>query len=311
MASSGDLLADRRYAYAEAALAEGDWGAATDLARQALEIAPGFAPAWFLLGTALQRECSGPVLSAVARAEAATAYRRALELDPADALGASLRLALLGEGQPEAAMPAAYVRQLFDEYAGKFDRHLRRSLAYRGPEIVADALRRACSRTLRPFRFRRALDLGCGTGLAGEELREVCGRLVGIDLSPAMIRRAERKRVYDELETGDLLSFLEHQAEASADLVLAVDVFVYVADLAPVLAAAARVLTSQGLIAYTVQSHQGDGAVLGDDHRFAHSEALIRNLARDTGLAPVLVEPVSTRQDRGRDVPGLVFVLGR
>ena len=47
--SSGDLLADRRYRYAESCLAEGDHAGAADLAEQVLEIAPRYAPAWLLL----------------------------------------------------------------------------------------------------------------------------------------------------------------------------------------------------------------------------------------------------------------------
>ena len=50
--SSGDLLADRRYVWAEAALAEGDAAAAADLAAQVLERAPAYGPAWLLLGRA-------------------------------------------------------------------------------------------------------------------------------------------------------------------------------------------------------------------------------------------------------------------
>ncbi|TXM93376.1 tetratricopeptide repeat protein, partial [Methylobacterium sp. WL116] len=49
---SGDLLADRRFAYAEACLAEGDCVGAAEMAEQALERAPRFAAAWVLLGRA-------------------------------------------------------------------------------------------------------------------------------------------------------------------------------------------------------------------------------------------------------------------
>ena len=64
MRSSGDLLADRRYAYAKAAFDEGDWTVAADLARQALELAPNYAPAWFLLGeaSAISTPVGPPVL---------------------------------------------------------------------------------------------------------------------------------------------------------------------------------------------------------------------------------------------------------
>jgi Flp pilus assembly protein TadD len=50
--SSGDLLADRRYDYAKAAFDDRDFAVAADLARQALELTPDYAPAHALLGRA-------------------------------------------------------------------------------------------------------------------------------------------------------------------------------------------------------------------------------------------------------------------
>ena len=85
------------------------------------------------------------------RDEAVTALRQALALEPEDALGVRLDLARLGALAPEEAITDGYVRALFDDYAPKFDRHLTGSLAYRGPELIADALRRACSKRLREY----------------------------------------------------------------------------------------------------------------------------------------------------------------
>ncbi len=126
--SSGDLLADRRYAWAEGALAEGDAGAAADLAAQVLELAPGYGPAWLLLGRA---RAADPGL----REQAAEAFRRVIALDPEDALGARIHLAELGEAAGDAISPA-YVRALFDGYAGRFERHLVEGLGYRGPALI-------------------------------------------------------------------------------------------------------------------------------------------------------------------------------
>jgi predicted TPR repeat methyltransferase len=39
------------------------------------------------------------------------------------------------------------------------------------------------------------LDLGCGTGLAGAVFRPFVERLVGVDLSPAMIARRDEKNL--------------------------------------------------------------------------------------------------------------------
>ena len=327
MHSSGDLLADRRYAYAEASFREGDLEAAADLARQTVEIAPRFAPAWFLLGEAREaqyRAARSTDEGVEAYREAVKAFEMALLRDPEDAQGARLRLASLGIGDPLEAMSPDYIRRLFDDYAVRFDRHLtvslkyrapevlheavRRagglSLKYRAPEVLHEAVRRAASCGLRDFRFARALDLGCGTGLAGEVFRPVCGHLAGVDLSPAMVERARRKKVYDELAAGELVEWLSGRPDASADLVLATDVFVYVADLAPVFSEAARVLARGGLLGFTVQDHEGRGVVLGGDMRYAHAQEHILELAVEAGLRLLLSEAGGMGGGGGEALPG-------
>ena len=52
------------------------------------------------------------------------------------------------------------------------------------------------------------LDAGCGTGLAGKKLREKASRLVGVDISPKMLIKAEEKGIYDELVEMELVTFL-------------------------------------------------------------------------------------------------------
>src|SRR4051794_34691166 len=134
--TSGDLLADRRYAYADAAFRDGDVQAAIDLAQQTLDLAPAFAPAYALLGRA--EAARGDETAAIA------ALTRALALEPDDPLGVRLDLARLGAVSPEAALGAGYVRALFDGYARDFDRHLVGELNYRAPELMREALRQVC-----------------------------------------------------------------------------------------------------------------------------------------------------------------------
>jgi predicted TPR repeat methyltransferase len=301
--SSGDLLADRRFGHAQAAFEAGDHAAAADLAAQVLELVPRFAPAHALLGRA--RLALGEPEAAIA------ALRLALAIEPDDALGVGLDLARLGALAAEAAIAPAYVRALFDEYAPRFDKHLVRNLDYRGPELIAAALRRTCALRGRAFRFRRVLDLGCGTGLAATALAGRAETVEGVDLSPRMLAKAKKTHLYDRLHEGDLVGFLDRCEEGSADLLVAVDVFVYMASLAPAFRAARRVLARDGLFAFSVQAHDGDGFALGDDGRYAHGEAYLRRLAGEGGLAVALLEEASTRQDRGEDVPGLVAVLAK
>jgi len=231
-------------------------------------------------------------------------------IEPEDALGVGLDLARLGALAPEEAISQGYVRALFDDYAPRFDKHLIRNLAYRGPELIAAALRRACALRGRPFRFRRGLDLGCGTGLAARALEGRAAMVEGVDLSPRMLAKARKTHLYDRLHEGDLVGFLAGCGEASADLLVAVDVFVYMASLAPAFRAARRVLARDGLFAFSVQAHDGDGFALGEDGRHAHGEAYLRRLAAECGFTVAFLEEASTRQERGEDVPGLVTVLG-
>lgn len=299
--SSGDLLADRRYAWAEAALAEGDAEAAADLAAQVLERVPGYGPAWLLVGRA---RAADPAR----RGEAAEAFRAALALDPEDSLGARLHLAELGELKEEAISPA-YVRALFDGYAGRFERHLVEGLGYRGPALIRAALERLRGPEAR---FPRVLDLGCGTGLMARALDGMAGSLAGIDLSPRMLAEARRTGLYARLHEGDLRDFLTAEPPASADLLVAADVFIYLREIGPVLAAAARVLAPGGLFAFTIQGHPGEtGAVLGADGRYAHGVATLREAAEAAGLGIALLEPAEIRRQNGAGVPGWLVVLGR
>ena len=107
--ASGDLIADRRFAYAKAAAAAGDLSTAAELFEQTLERAPNWAAAWFSLGEA--REKLGD-LDAAARA-----FRETLAADPT-MRRARGRLALLGRGEAAGALSPAYVARLFDDYAG-------------------------------------------------------------------------------------------------------------------------------------------------------------------------------------------------
>lgn len=302
-ASSGDLLADRRYAWGAGALAERDFAAASDLFRQAIEIAPGWAPAHVALGDAL--------MGLGDRKGARAAWAEAVRLDSAGVLGAELKIAALGAGEGPPAAPRAYVRALFDEYAPRFDAHLREKLAYRGPELLLGAIERACGAAHRPFRFDRALDLGCGTGLMAAALAKRVASMGGCDLSPAMIDAARAAGAYDELRVADVVDYLAAQEPLSCDLVVAADVFVYIGDLDPAFAGARRALRPGGLFAFTVQSGEGADWAVGADLRYAHSRRYVARLAAAHGFAMSVLEDASTRKDAGRDVPGLVAVLSR
>jgi predicted TPR repeat methyltransferase len=297
--SSGDLVADRRFDFARDLQMKGDLVAAADLLQQATDLAPGFASAWFALGGI--REQLGERDAAIA------AFRKAVIADPDDKHGASLRLMLLGADKLS-AMPPAYVRALFDQYAPKFETALVDDLGYRGPSLLFKAVLSVRAAIRKPAFFKRAIDLGCGTGLAATAFEREVDEFIGIDLSPRMIERARLTGLYAQLEVAEMVQGLRDRPDASANLILAADAMVYLSDLAPVLRAAKRVLVAGGPLAFTVETHDGDGVILGEGLRYAHSAGYVRASIEACGLTLSRLENLSARNEDNAPVPGLVVV---
>ncbi len=93
-----------------------------------------------------------------------------------------------------------------------------------------------------------------------------------------MIARCRGKGIYDRLETGELVAFLEAErtAQRRYDLVIAADVFAYLYDLAPVVQAVADVLHPGGIAAFTVETHEDEGVALGEKLRYRHGAGHVR-----------------------------------
>jgi predicted TPR repeat methyltransferase len=300
--SSGDLMADRRFEFARDLQLKGDLPAAADLLLQAIDLAADFTSAWFTLAGI--REELGEHDAAIA------AFRNAQASDPGDRHGAGLRLMRLG-AEPVSSMPQAYVQTLFDQYAPRFESSLVDELGYRGPKLLFRAVLSVRAAARKPAFFKRAIDLGCGTGLAGSAFARGVDHFIGVDLSPRMIERARATGLYAELDVADMLQGLRSRGDASADLILAADAMVYVADLAPVLADAARVLAPGGLLAFTAETHDGDGVVIGQGLRYAHAADYVRAVVESAGLKLPLLEDRSARNEDNAPVPGLVAVAAK
>lgn len=197
------------------------------------------------------------------------------------------------------------VRNLFDRYADFFDTSMVQ-LRYEAPRILSIVVE-----VVMPGRADlRVLDLGCGTGLAGQALRPLASRLEGVDLSPAMVEKARAREIYDGLEVGDLNAALSAEGPAY-DLIVAADVLVYLGDLAPTVDAAADRLRPEGTFCFTLEAKDGDGYECGPWGRWLHSEAYVRSLAASAGLEVAALVHVTPRHNAGQPVDGLAVALKR
>ena len=313
----GNALFDQR-AYDEAIAAY----------RDALQLAPRFASGWHNLGIAL--ESKGQIDDAISAyqksvelrpnhadafaklghalkeqgriAESIDAYRKAIALRPDSPDWRHVLAALSGDTSPTRT-PTSYVRTLFDSYADNFDADLVGKLDYHVPEMMLEAIL-----SVAPGRKFDILDLGCGTGLCGEQFHPHANHLAGVDLSPAMLDKAAARGIYDRLITGDILEAMRNR-ENCFDLILAGDLFVYVGDLAGVFESAARTLRPGGLLAFSLERHDGEGFVLHSKIRFAHSLAYIRSLAHAHRFSERTANEITVRKSSPDLVAGWLVVL--
>lgn len=303
--SSGDVLADRRAAYAKMLSEEGQFAEAAELQEQALELAPQWRAGWFQLGE--YREKAGN------RDGAVEAYARVAEEGGEDIFGARLKLAVLGAADVPASPESTYAESLFDDYADRFEKALTEKLGYDLPVLLAA---RIAAHGGNPH-FPLAVDIGCGTGLAGPRIRRFAGRLEGFDISLNMLAKAREKGVYDHIARADLSLaagesglFGPGLPPRRADLVLAADVMMYLGDLEAVFALAGELVKPGGLFAFSVEAAEA-GYVLQPSLRYAHSKAHVEALMARHGFEGRFFERVTLRMDGGKPVFGFVFIAER
>ena len=235
------------------------------------------------------------------RDEAIAAYRQALALDPAEPTAQHLLAALTGEGALRP--PDAYVETLFDNYADRFERHLVGQLGYQLPALI----RWVCDGQL-ALKPERVLDLGCGTGLVGVELREISGSIVGVDLSAEMIVHSERKGAYDALHQAEIAAWLAADG-TQYSLIVAAEVAIYLGDMAPVFPLIRRCLAPGGRFIFSTEREAEARVVLRESGRYAHSREGIERDAAAAGLTIELVGTVEIRRSRTGWEDGELFVL--
>ena len=67
-------------------------------------------------------------------------------------------------------------------------------------------------------------------------------------------------------------------------------------------------LAPGGLLAFTVETHDGDGVLIGGGLRYSHSESYVRAELDAAGLDLLQCEDLSARNEDHMPAPGLVVV---
>ncbi|KAL7569247.1 hypothetical protein ACA910_016800 [Epithemia clementina (nom. ined.)] len=236
--------------------------------------------------------------------------------------------------------PIEYVVGLYSTFAEGFDKLLGK-LSYQTPKELRSLLDEQKFIEHRGSLFKRAIDLGCGTGLSGLAFRNCTTRLEGVDLSPEMIEKARERGCYDSLGVGDILDIFQHDCKTDdekdsfqtdnhpkepASLVIACDVFCYIGDLQQIFARVHEALEPSGIFAFSTElliepeecsnDQKKKCYQLHNCARFAHSQSYIDCLAKgklgnaeSATFSVVAMKRAVLRKNQGDDVHGLLSIL--
>lgn len=309
----GDLVqrfpadAQLAFQYGDLLMAAEDWQSATDALGNCLKLDPDH--------EAARRRLVSAYRSLGDNARVTETLKDWLKHDPNNPVADHLLSAQEFQDSPLAPLPQQasneYVRQVFDQFADTFDEELE-TLGYCVPQIIAATLREL---ELTADRQLSMLDAGCGTGLMAAHLRPYCARLVGVDLSSEMLKRAAR-RGYDEIVCGDLVAYLDDHTH-SFDLIVAADTLIYFGDLTAALAAAFAALRAKGShLIFSLESFRAAGAVggvgsgyhLNPSGRYSHEPSYVRETLREAGFTEIEMREHPIRNEAGKEVMGEIWL---
>jgi predicted TPR repeat methyltransferase len=257
----------------------------------------------------------GSTLKELGRLEDAVAsFSKAIAIKP-DYAGKLSHITASLSGLNPARATDIYVSSLFDAYAKTFESSLVGKLNYEIPTIIANYLRPLISSVNLQFDI---LDLGCGTGLAGEALIDLVKTLVGIDLSKEMLKIAEAKNIYNRLIQDEIHHALSQERVASFDIVVSSDVFVYIGDVKAIFDQVYDVLKVDGFFAFSTEAlfpaDDGKEEFLPDfklnpSGRYSHSSKYLLGLIDAKRFILHILEVEQIRIEKGQPVMGYVVIM--
>ena len=149
----------------------------------------------------------------------------------------------------------------------------------------------------------KVLDLGCGTGLAGEFLKKNGTTFTGVDISQRMLQIAASKKIYEKLIKDDLQHFL-YCNKTPYDLIIALDVLDYTDSIADVFNAANK---TPFLFSIENARPDVDEFSITPTGRYQHNPAYIRGLLIKNGYAHIKAYGLILRTEHGEPVHGTLF----
>ena len=262
--------------------------------RKAIELKPDYAGAHTNLG--------GLLVKLNKLEEAETFFKKAIEFKPDYEEAKHLLSALTGKTTNSA--PRKYIENLFDDYAENFENSLVNTLEYNTPNKIIEMIIDKNPN----IQLGSVLDLGCGTGLIGDEIKKYCSNLEGVDLSKQMLKIASTKNIYDKLEHKDIVKYLSTE-NLDFNYFISTDVLVYVGELSKIFRLIKSRNKSKGKFVFSTEHTDRDGFFLEKSGRYSHSKKYIESLCLEFGYKLCHFETINLRKDKGKFIIGGLYFL--
>ncbi len=234
--------------------------------------------------------------------EAIIFLEKAIDLNPNYEQATHLLSSLNGNNVEKA--PSNYVEELFDNYAENFENHLVKKLKYSTKRVRDIILKFSNKKT-----FKSVLDLGCGTGLVGLEIKKFSKKLTGVDISKKMIDKASSKKIYDVLVCKELVSYLKEN-KLNHDLIIASDVLTYFGKCDEIF----ELIKNNNhfkktIFAFTTEHTEEQNYILDVSGRFKHSYEYIENLCSVFDFEIKYFEKNILRENKNEPVEGGLYLI--
>jgi len=262
--------------------------------RKAITLKPDYAEAYKSLGS-IQIEFRK-------LEEGMSSYKKAITLKPDFGEAKHLLAALFLQTTRPA--PRKYVEDLFNNFAINFDHTLVNKLEYKIPNKIVEIIIAENPN----IKLGSVLDLGCGTGLIGDEIKRYCSNLEGIDLSKLMLKKASAKNIYDKLEYKDILEYLSTE-DLNFNYFISSDVFIYIGELSEVFRLIKSRNKLKGKFIFSTEHTNKDGFFLEQSGRYSHSKKYIESLCDKFDYKLSHFETTNLRKEKDKFIMGGLYLL--
>ncbi len=207
---------------------------------------------------------------------------------PQNSFAKHIKAALKGEQSEDNQV---YSENLFDIFADNYELVMQ-NLDYSIPMAMA-RIAGSLQGTI--------VDLGCGTGLVGQALKNSGNKIIGVDVSQKMLDIAAGKGVYEQLIKADIIEYLQNNNDFDWGVVA--DVLGYIGDLEQT----TKLLKNKRLLLSIEVLDEEASYKIQSNGRYKHNPLYVEKLLKECGFEDIYKEELIIRTENGRQVRGMIF----